>query len=75
MKQLIMWGVLLIPLTPGASGLAEILFSSFLGEYFASPSLANMTSIIWRLVSFYPYIVAGVIVLPLWINRVFMSKK
>lgn len=75
MKQLIMWGVLLIPLTPGASGLAEILFSSFLGEYFASPSLANVTSIIWRLVSFYPYIVAGVIVLPLWINRVFMSKK
>lgn len=75
MKQLIMWGVLLIPVTPGASGLAEILFSSFLGEYFASSSLADVTSIIWRLVSFYPYIIAGVILLPIWINRVFVSEK
>lgn len=73
-KQLIMWGALMIPLTPGASGLAELLFAGFLGEYFSSPELANVTSVIWRLVSFYPYLIAGVIVFPIWLNRLFRGN-
>lgn len=73
-KQLVMWGALLIPITPGASGLAELMFTGFLGTYFSSVSLANVTSIIWRLISFYPYLLAGVIVLPIWINRIYRTE-
>lgn len=69
-KQLIMWGALMIPVTPGASGMAELLFSSFLGEYFSNQSLAETTSVIWRLISYYPYLIAGIIIFPLWIQKI-----
>ncbi|MGB1037582.1 MAG: lysylphosphatidylglycerol synthase transmembrane domain-containing protein [Bacteroidia bacterium] len=69
-KQLIMWGALMIPITPGSSGMAELLFSSFLMEYFQNGGIANTASIIWRLISFYPYILTGVIILPLWVSRI-----
>jgi len=68
-KQLVMWGALMIPLTPGASGMAELLFISFLGDYFSNVSLANTTAVIWRLVSYYPYLIAGVIVFPIWLRE------
>lgn len=69
-KQLIMWGALMIPLTPGSSGMAELLFSSFLLEYFQNAGIANAASVMWRLISFYPYILTGVIILPLWVSRI-----
>jgi uncharacterized protein (TIRG00374 family) len=74
-KQLVMWGALLIPFTPGASGLAELLFPAFLGEYFANDQLANSTSVLWRLISYYPYLFLGFIVFPVWIKRVIKQQK
>lgn len=74
-KQLVMWGALLIPFTPGASGLAELLFPAFLGEYFANEQLANSTSVLWRLISYYPYLFIGFVVFPVWIKRVIKQQK
>ncbi|NNJ55212.1 MAG: flippase-like domain-containing protein, partial [Bacteroidia bacterium] len=69
-RQLIMWGALLIPVTPGASGMAELLFPAFLGEYFSNIQLANTTSVLWRLISYYPYLILGFVVFPVWIKRI-----
>jgi uncharacterized protein (TIRG00374 family) len=69
-RQLIMWGALLLPVTPGASGLAEVLFPAFLGEYFALPQIANSASVLWRLVSYYPYLILGFIIFPIWLKRI-----
>jgi len=73
-RQLIMWGALLLPLTPGASGLAEMLFPAFLNEYFANDQIANSTAVLWRLISYYPYLFLGIIVFPIWIKRILKSK-
>jgi len=74
-RQLIMWGALLLPITPGASGLAEMLFPAFLGEYFALPQLAKSASVLWRLISYYPYLVFGFVIFPVWMKRILKKIK
>lgn len=69
-RQLVMWVILLISPTPGGSGFAEFIFSDFLGE-FITPGLVPALAFLWRLLSFYPYIFIGVIILPAWIKRVY----
>ena len=65
----------MLPITPGASGLAEMLFPAFLGEYFALPQLANAASVLWRLISYYPYLVLGFVVFPVWMKRILKKTK
>ncbi len=70
-RQLSMWIILLISPTPGGSGIAEFVFSDFLGDFIANPSWYAPLAIFWRLISYYPYLFIGVVVLPIWIKRVF----
>ena len=72
-RQLIMWVILLISPTPGGSGVAEFVFTDFLGE-FIIPGLAPALALLWRLFSFYPYLFIGAIILPGWIKRVYEIK-
>lgn len=65
-KQLVMWAALMIPATPGAAGMAEWLFSGFMSEYFVNTQLTNTTAFVWRLMSYWPYLFAGLIVFPIW---------
>lgn len=69
-RQLIMWVIMLISPTPGSSGVAEIIFPSFFGE-FIPIGLAAVVALTWRMLSYYPYIIIGAIVLPNWIRRVY----
>ncbi len=73
-RQLVMWVILLISPTPGSSGVAEYFFPIFFGE-FTGPKLSTPIAILWRLISYYPYIFLGVIVLPHWIRRVFFGRR
>ena len=72
-RQVIMWIVMMISPTPGSSGTAEyfygVFFDQFLGKY------TFVTSIVWRLFSYYPYLILGAIFLPRWIRQVFFKKK
>jgi uncharacterized protein (TIRG00374 family) len=61
--------------TPGGSGAAEIMFSNFLGEFIGNPALTSALAILWRLISYYPYIFVGAIVLPRWLARVFKTEE
>jgi uncharacterized protein (TIRG00374 family) len=74
-RQLIMWGALMLPVTPGASGLAELLFPAFLGEYFTNVQLANTTSVLWRLISYFPYLILGIVVFPIWIRGIIKEHR
>lgn len=65
-KQLVMWAALMIPATPGAAGMAEWLFSGFMNEYFINEQLTNTTAFLWRLLSYWPYLFAGLMVFPIW---------
>ena len=69
-RQLLMWVVMLVSPTPGASGIAEWIFSDYLGVFLIA-GLAPVLALIWRLLTFYYYLVAGSLVLPVWVRRVF----
>ncbi|MBU2650339.1 MAG: flippase-like domain-containing protein [Bacteroidetes bacterium] len=73
-RQLVMWVILLISPTPGSSGIAEYAFPMFLGE-FIPQGFEAAVGLLWRILSYYPYLVIGVIVLPFWIRRVFLKRK
>lgn len=67
-RQLVMWVIMLISPTPGGTGVAEFAFSGFL-EIFIPFGLAVTLAFIWRLISYYPYLFIGAIILPKWIKR------
>ena len=73
-RQLIMWVIMLISPTPGGSGLAELAFSRYLNE-FILPGFDGVLALVWRLISYFPYIFIGVIILPRWIQRVYLKRK
>jgi glycosyltransferase 2 family protein len=72
-RQVIMWIVMMISPTPGSSGTAEFFFGQFFTQFLGSYSF--VTSIFWRLLSYYPYLFLGAIFLPRWIKHVFFTKK
>ncbi len=68
-KQLIMWLFMLVSPTPGGSGVAEYAFSELLGSFASSSILIVALAIIWRLISYFPYIFIGAIILPRWLKK------
>jgi len=68
-KQLVMWLFLLVSPTPGASGIAEYAFSELLVDLSSSALLLAALAIIWRLISYFPYLFIGVMILPKWIKK------
>lgn len=72
-RQVIMWIVMMISPTPGSSGTAEFFYAQFFTQFLGGYTF--VTSIVWRLFSFYPYLILGAIFLPRWIRQVFFKKK
>lgn len=73
-RQLVMWVILLISPTPGGSGIAEFVFSGFLGE-FIPQGLTPALGLLWRTISYYPYLFIGAIILPTWLKRVYKKPS
>jgi uncharacterized protein (TIRG00374 family) len=74
-RQLTMWIILLVSPTPGGSGIAEFVFSDFLGDFITNEAWYAPLAVLWRLISYYPYLFIGVIILPIWLRRVFSKNK
>jgi uncharacterized protein (TIRG00374 family) len=72
-RQVIMWIVMMISPTPGSSGTAEFFFGQFFTQFLDGYTF--VTSILWRLLSYYPYLILGAIFLPRWVRQVFFKKK
>lgn len=79
-RQLVMWIMMLITPTPGGSGFAEYIFTVFLSDLI--PVSAEMQkgisvafAFIWRLISYYPYLIIGAIILPRWLKHKFNLRK
>lgn len=78
-RQLVMWISMLIMPTPGGSGFSEFLFKEYLGEFVPVPieyqvGIATVLALIWRIVTYYPYLIIGAIMLPKWIKTKFITK-
>lgn len=61
--------------TPGGAGFVEILFGGFLSDYVANPTYATVISTIWRLLTYYSYLLAGAIIIPNWIRTVLNQRR
>jgi uncharacterized protein (TIRG00374 family) len=60
---------MLVSPTPGGSGIAEFAFGELLGGLSNSASLIIALAIIWRLISYFPYLIIGAVILPKWWSR------
>lgn len=72
-RHLMMWITMLISPTPGSSGTAEFFFIQFFRQFLGDYTFVS--NILWRMFSYYPYLLLGAIFLPKWIRRVFFVKK
>jgi len=77
-RQLVTWIMMIISPTPGGSGFAELILGRYITdaipadpEYTAGIALA--IAIIWRIISYYPYLIIGASIVPGWIQRKFVK--
>ncbi|MDO6389320.1 lysylphosphatidylglycerol synthase transmembrane domain-containing protein [Pontibacter sp. BT731] len=68
-RNLIFWIVMLVAITPGGAGIVEMAFPSFFGLFLGS--FSNIVVVLYRLITYYPYLVLGSIFLPRWVAKVF----
>ncbi|MGE0561393.1 MAG: YbhN family protein [Flavobacteriales bacterium] len=66
-RQLVMWVIMLISPTPGGVGIAEFAFEGFLKD-FIPIGLSGLLIVLWRLISYYPYLFIGTFLLPRWLK-------
>lgn len=67
-NHLVMWVTMLISPTPGSSGTAEYVFYSMYGGLFGKYTM--VIALVWRIFTYYVYLLAGVLILPKWIKQV-----
>jgi len=79
-RQLITWIMMIISPTPGGSGFAEVILGRYISDTIpADPtvvgSLALAIAIIWRIISYYPYLIIGASMVPGWVQKNFVRKS
>lgn len=62
--HLVMWVVMLVSPTPGNAGTAEFIFPIFYEDF--AGKYTFISSILWRLSTYYPYLIVGVLLIPRW---------
>ncbi len=68
-RQFVVWVVLMISPTPGASGISEWLFTNYYGDLIGDVSAALVIAMIWRILSYYVYLFAGVCLAPSYFRK------
>jgi len=65
-QHTILWVLMLASPTPGSSGTAEFFFEAFFGSYLGPVTFGVV--LLWRFITYYPYLLAGAFVLPRWLR-------
>lgn len=68
-KQLVLWLFMRMSPTPGGSGVAEYAFGELMSTFTNSALLLAGLAVVWRLISYFPYLFIGAIILPRWIKK------
>ena len=61
--------------TPGGAGIIEALFGAFVKDYVEAGTQALVISLIWRLLTYYSYLIIGAFVIPNWIRKIINVRK
>lgn len=78
-RQLVMSNMMLVSPTPGGSGFSEFIFTRYLVDFIpvesaVAASVVVVIALLWRLISYYPYLIIGTIILPSWIKKRFSKE-
>jgi uncharacterized protein (TIRG00374 family) len=68
-RQLILWILMAVSPTPGGSGLGEFMFKEYYSEFFAVSGVAIIAAFLWRIITYYLYLVVGVCIIPQWLKK------
>ena len=60
--------------TPGAAGVSELMFGGFYSEY-VPKGISLIAALVWRLITYYPYLLIGVIIIPNWIRKIMNRRR
>lgn len=79
-RQLVLWIMMIVSPTPGGSGISEILLGNYISDQIPvgpehAGSLSLAVAVIWRLISYYPFLIAGAFIIPVWIRRKFSGHS
>jgi uncharacterized protein (TIRG00374 family) len=66
--------ILLVAITPGGAGIAEGAFPTFFGKFIGTATMTSFMVFLYRIVTFYLYLVLGMVFLPRWVARVFSPR-
>lgn len=74
-RQFVMWILMILSITPGASGLSEIIFKHYLGSLIPLAGLVPVIILLWRLLSYYNYLFIGAFLVPRWASSAFSKNR
>lgn len=74
-RQLVMWIMLLVMPTPGGSGFAEKIFQEALTSFIPIAGFTAFVVLLWRFITYYPYLFIGAVLLPKWFSTQARKKK
>lgn len=68
-RQVIVWALLMFSPTPGGSGLSEWLFKQYYCDLISGAGAVMILALIWRLLSYYIYLIIGIFLIPAFIKK------
>jgi len=74
-RQIMLWVVMVLSPTPGGSGLTEIAFREYYNDLLLGSGTVLLIILIWRIITYYMYILAGIIIIPKWIEKSFGNSN
>jgi len=74
-RQAVLFVVMIVSPTPGSSGIAESTFRELFSDMIVPVGITMMIALIWRLITYYPYLFIGIPILPRWIKRVYANDE
>ena len=79
-RQLTTRIMMMLSPSPGGSGFAELILSRYISDIIpvdiaVAGSIALAIAIIWRIISYYPYLIIGTFIAPGWIEKNFITHK
>lgn len=69
-----MFVILAFSPTPGGAGFHEYVFGGFLTDY-VPKGISVIVAFIWRLITYYSYLLAGVIIIPNWLRNIIKQRR
>lgn len=61
--------------TPGGAGFVEGLFAPFVADFVTNATSATIIATIWRVMTYYSYLLIGAIIIPNWIRQRLNRRK